>query len=82
MLLCTTRTGRETLRAGGTYEIVRAVHLSEQDEKASSALWRGDQWVLADSSAELQVAEHIERLVTLIQGEEVADDDETRIEEV
>jgi hypothetical protein len=33
LLLCTTRGGRDTLRAAGTYEIVRAVHLEEQNEK-------------------------------------------------
>jgi hypothetical protein len=35
LLLCTTRPGRDILRAGGTYQIVRAVHLQEKDEKAS-----------------------------------------------
>jgi hypothetical protein len=35
VLLSTTRTGRDLLRAGGAYEIVRAAHLEEHDEKAS-----------------------------------------------
>jgi hypothetical protein len=84
ILLCTTRAGRDALRAGGTYEIVRAVHLSEQEEKASAA----QRVVIAGRVAdppELQVSEHIERLVNLLQGDEAAsveDDDDSRIEEV
>lgn len=33
ILLCTTRAGRDRLRESGVYEIVKIMHLSEQDEK-------------------------------------------------
>ena len=49
LLLCTTFWGREYLRNHGVYEIVRALHESERDDKVrhthfflSVAIWRGD----------------------------------------
>ena len=38
LLLCTTRAGRDRLRNNGVYEIVKVMHLSEQDEKVSHML--------------------------------------------
>jgi hypothetical protein len=73
LLLCTTRWGRETLRANGVYEIVRVMHESEKDEKVSSDIKLARTTCLA---IVLKVIENIERLVNLLKR------DEAPIEEV
>ncbi|KAL5537031.1 HGH1 [Sanghuangporus sanghuang] len=40
VLLCTTRAGREYLRANGVYEIIRTLHLSEQSESVRDGIER------------------------------------------
>ncbi|KAH8116309.1 hypothetical protein DFH11DRAFT_1701313 [Phellopilus nigrolimitatus] len=40
LLVCTTRGGRDYLRNNGVYEVVRAMHLAEQDEKVSEQIER------------------------------------------
>lgn len=37
LLLCTTRRGRNIMRDRGVYEVIRAAHLVEKDERVSSS---------------------------------------------
>jgi hypothetical protein len=40
LLLCTARAGREAVRAAGAYEVVRAAHLAERDERVKEQIDR------------------------------------------
>lgn len=74
LLLCTTRWGRDFLRANGAYEIIRAAHLEETVDKVRRDLLHSG---TISECRMIKVSEHIERLVQLIkgaEGPETADD--------
>lgn len=69
LLLCHTRWGRDFLREHGVYEIVRATHENETVDKVHSPSYI---WTLLIKIPS-QISEHIERLVTLLKGDEPSD---------
>lgn len=94
LLLCTTRWGRDFLRAHSVYEIIRATHLEETVDKVCCELLCNE---TVPELCVFKVSEHIERLVQLIKGaegpetagdptaiseHEDSDDEDNKIEEV
>ncbi|KAJ3552983.1 hypothetical protein NM688_g3860 [Phlebia brevispora] len=67
LLLCTTFWGREYLRAHGVYEIVRALHENEKDDKVGASSW--DTLHIRKLSG-LQIAEQVVRIVSFLKRDE------------
>lgn len=78
LLLCTTRWGRDFLRANGVYEIIRAAHLEETVDKVRhDPLY--SETILLRLWCVVKVSEHIERLVQLVKGAEGSGTSDDRI---
>jgi len=81
-LLCTTRWGRDFLRANGVYEIVRATHENETVDKISEHIERLVNLLKGDEAPE-DVDEHYdEGLSVRAPNSNDESDDDSRIEEV
>ncbi|KAH7906508.1 hypothetical protein BJ138DRAFT_1129855 [Hygrophoropsis aurantiaca] len=71
LLLCTTRWGREQLRSRGVYVVVRGAHKAEAEAVHADEVRKvgADEVKKAGEGSE-KVAEHMVRLVRMLQGEE------------
>ncbi|KAJ8591022.1 DUF383-domain-containing protein [Rhizopogon salebrosus TDB-379] len=80
LLLCTTRWGRDYLRANGVYEIVRGAHMEETVDNVSEHIERLVQLVKGDEGPETADGSPVS--VTATEKQEDSDDEDNRIEEV
>jgi hypothetical protein len=78
LLLCTTRWGRDFLRANGVYEIVRATHENETVDKISEHIERLVNLLKGDEASE----DHGEESSVTAAKAIDEDDEDSRIEEV
>lgn len=76
LLLCHTRWGRDFLREHGVYEIIRAAHMVEKEDKVGNTGYLSS-FLLTFA---LQISEHIERLVNLLHGDEPSYDIDTDLD--
>ncbi|KAH7924296.1 DUF383-domain-containing protein [Leucogyrophana mollusca] len=79
LLLCTTRWGREYLRANGVYEIVRGAHMEETVDKVSEHIERLVQLLKGDEAPATEGDDN-GKIQTAIAEDE--DDEDNKIEEV
>ncbi|KAI0272436.1 DUF383-domain-containing protein [Gloeopeniophorella convolvens] len=75
LLLCTTRWGRDYLRAHGVYEVVRALHEQETDESVSEHVERLVNLLKRDEGPDTAQNLRVEEI-------DEDDDEDTRIEEI
>lgn len=80
ILLCRTRSGRDTLRDRGAYPVVKAAHLAEHDEQIQAEMERLVNLLMRDESTEATIEEIPESQPSAIgsvaaQGESAAGDD-------
>ncbi|CAL1715188.1 unnamed protein product [Somion occarium] len=82
LLLCTTFWGREYMRANGVYQIIRALHESEADDKIAEHIERLVNFLQRDESSESR-KDGLEFTDAVVSQDAQPDDDEdSRIEEV
>ncbi|KIM88162.1 hypothetical protein PILCRDRAFT_770815 [Piloderma croceum F 1598] len=81
LLLCTTRWGRDFLRENGVYEIVRATHENETDDKISEHIERLVNFLKGDEAPE-DGETHAQEMSGEISKSIDDDDEDSRIEEV
>ncbi|KAF8552878.1 DUF383-domain-containing protein [Imleria badia] len=77
LLLCTTRWGRDFLRANGVYEIIRATHLEETVDKVSEHIERLVQLIKGAEGLETT-----SEIGPTVEEHEDSDDEDNKIEEV
>ncbi|KAG9309887.1 hypothetical protein JVU11DRAFT_9917 [Chiua virens] len=80
LLLCTTRWGRDFLRANGVYEIIRAAHLEEVVDKVSEHIERLVQLIKGAEGSET-ADDQIDATASTAEHEDSGDEDH-KIEEV
>ncbi|KAH0836459.1 hypothetical protein J3R83DRAFT_8067 [Lanmaoa asiatica] len=81
LLLCTTRWGRDFLRANGVYEIIRATHSEETVDEVSRHIERLVQLIKGAEGPET-ASDRIDSTATSVQEREDFDDEDNEIEEV
>ncbi|KAI9573854.1 hypothetical protein HD554DRAFT_560929 [Boletus coccyginus] len=81
LLLCTTRWGRDFLRANGAYEIIRAAHLEETVDKVSEHIERLVQLIKGAEGPET-ADDRLVSPATSVGGHKDSDDEDNKIEEV
>ncbi|KAF8836959.1 DUF383-domain-containing protein [Paxillus ammoniavirescens] len=81
LLLCTTRWGRDYLRANGVYEIIRGAHMEETVDKVSEHIERLVQLIKGTEGSET-TGDQVDAPNNTEENDEDADDEDNRIEEV
>ncbi|KIK91846.1 hypothetical protein PAXRUDRAFT_26903 [Paxillus rubicundulus Ve08.2h10] len=81
LLLCTTRWGRDYLRASGVYEIIRGAHMEETVDKVSEHIERLVQLIKGTEGSET-AGDQVDAPSNMQQKDENTDDEDNRIEEV